>query len=93
MFQIRPHHDLVIIVHGRLVAAAGIDHGNAAVVFLLHIFIAEAELTEQFHPPHLKPDEMVRMIDDAHLIGFRIADSYASLIHSSDCFLICPARH
>ncbi len=81
MFQIGPHNDLVIIVHRRLIAAAGIGDRYAAVVVPFHIFITEAELPQQFHPPHFKPDEMISVIDDPHLIGFGIADSYASLIH------------
>jgi hypothetical protein len=81
MFQMRAHDDLVIIVHGSLVAALRIDDGNEAVVFPLHIFIAEAELAEQFDPPHFKPDEMIGVIDDAHLVGFGIADANASFIH------------
>src|SRR6266849_5302497 len=81
MFQERAHNNLVIIVYGSLVAAAGIDYGNKAVVVALHIFIAEAELAEEFHASHFKPDEMIGVIDDPHLVGFGIADANAGLIH------------
>src|SRR6202795_391071 len=88
MFQIRAHNNLVIIVYGSLVAAAGIDYGNEAVVFALHVFIAEAELAKEFHASHFKPDEMIGVIDDAHLICFGIADANASLIYDRGIFSI-----
>ena len=34
-----------------------------------------AELAQQFDPSHLKPDEMIRVIDDAHLIGFGVPNT------------------
>src|ERR1019366_1082308 len=81
MFQIRAHDDLVIIVYRSLIAAAGIDYGDKAIVFALHIFIGKAELAEEFHSPHFKPDEMIGVIDDAHLVGFGVADANASFIY------------
>ena len=81
MFQARAHDDFVIIVHGSLVAAAGIDDRDEAAVFALHIFIAEAELAQKFRPAHFKPDEMIGVIDDAHLIGLGVAHADASFIH------------
>src|SRR5713101_1657538 len=81
MFQVRAHDNLVIIVYGSLVAALGIDDGDEAVVLALHVFIAEAKLAKEFDTAHFKPDEMIGMIDDAHLVGFGIADADASFIH------------
>src|SRR5450631_58583 len=81
VFQVRAHDDLVIIVYGSLVAAAGIDYSDEAVVFALHIFIAEAELAKEFHPSHFKPDEVIGVINNAHLVGFSIADADPSFIH------------
>src|SRR5258708_6656050 len=91
MFQIRENNNLVIIVYGSLIAAAGIDHGDEAVVFALHILIAEAKLAEEFHPSHFKPYEMISVIDDPHLIGFSIADADTRLIHRRRIFY--PGRH
>src|SRR5258707_7215292 len=91
MFQIRENNNLVIIVYGSLITAAGIDHGDEADVFALHILIAEAELAEEFHPSHFKPDEMIGVIDDPHLIGFGIADADTRLIHRRRIFY--PCRH
>src|SRR5208337_1390820 len=81
MLQVRAHNDFVIIMHGSLVAALGIDYGDEAAVFTLHIFVAEAELAQEFYPSHLKPDEVIGVIDDAHLVGLGIADADASFIH------------
>src|SRR6266404_179421 len=93
LFQIRAHNDLVIIVYGSPVAAAGIDYSNEAVVFELHIFIAEAKLAKEFHASDFKPDEMIGVIDDPHLVGFGIADADASFIHRHSRGLIYFDRH
>src|SRR5450631_3877974 len=81
VFQVRAHDDLVIIVYGSPVAAAGIDYSDEAVVFALHIFIAEAELAKEFHPSHFKPNEVIGVINNAHLVGFSVADADPSFIH------------
>src|SRR6266404_6972873 len=93
MFQVRAHNNLVIIVYGSPVAAPGIDYRDETVVFALHIFIAETELAEEFHASHFKPDEMIGVIDDPHLVGFGIADADASFIHRHSRGLICFDRH
>src|ERR1700688_1202983 len=81
MFQPRPHNDLVIIMYRGLVAALRIDDRDEAIVFALHIFIAEAKLPHQFNPSNFEPDEVIGMVDDAHLVGFGIAHADASFIH------------
>src|SRR6266478_408170 len=93
MFQVRAHNNLVIIVYGSPVAAPGIDYGDETVVFAFHIFIAETELAEEFHASHFKPDEMIGVIDDPHLVGFGIADADASFIHRHSRGLIYFDRH
>src|ERR1039458_9757258 len=67
-------------MHGSLVTAAGIDDRNEAVILDFHLFIADAELTQQFDSAHFKPDEVVGMVDDAHLVGLSIANTDAGFI-------------
>src|SRR6202158_5824609 len=93
MPYVRAHYNLVIIVYGSLVAAAGIDYGNEAVVFALHIFVAEAQLAEEFHTSHFKPDEMIGVIDDAHLVGFGVADADTRFVHCRCRYLIYIDSH
>jgi hypothetical protein len=45
--------------------------------FRLQLFVIEPACTNQFDPPDFHPDEVIRMIDDSHLIGFGIADAKA----------------
>src|SRR5882724_356652 len=93
MSHVGAHDNLVIIVHGSLVTAARVDNGNEAVVLALHIFITETHLAEELHPPHFKPDEMIGVIDDTHLIGFSIAYADASFIRRRRCFPIYIDRN
>src|ERR1017187_4860746 len=87
MLQGRARDDLVMIVRGSPVAAVGIDYGDEAAVFALHILIVEAELAEEFHTSHFKPDEMIGVIEDAHLVGFGIADANAIFIHCRPIYI------
>ena len=43
--------------------------------------VIEAKLTQQFDSAHFKPDEVVGVVDDTHLVGLSIADADAGLIH------------
>src|SRR5208282_3220141 len=92
MFQVRAHDDLVIIVYGSLVAGLGIDNGDKAIVFALHFLIAEAELAHEFDTSYFKPDEMIGVIDEAHLVGFGVADAEASLVRRRPLTYICRYR-
>jgi hypothetical protein len=50
-----------------------------AIVVDFHFFVLEAELTKEFHPPNLKPNEEVGVVDDSHLIGLSVADADSGL--------------
>src|SRR4029077_4518908 len=82
VLQTRANDDLVIVQRGSLVAATGVDYRDEAVVLLLHIFVRKPKLPEEFHTTDFEPDEMVRMIDDAHLVGFGVTHANARFI---DC--------
>ena len=45
---------------------------NAAVVFL-HVVIGKAQRAQHLDAANLKPDQVVGVVDDAHLVGFGIA--------------------
>src|SRR5882672_4946612 len=76
----RAHQDFVIIEHGGLVAATRVNNGDEAIVFALHFLVGEAELAQQFDAANLEPDEMIRVIDDAHLVSLGVADADAGFI-------------
>jgi hypothetical protein len=67
--------DLVVVASRRAIAAAGIDDGKDAVVIDLKLAVGEAERAKEFDAPDLKPYQVVGIVDDAHLVGFSIADA------------------
>src|SRR5438552_15669038 len=75
----RAHDDLIVVANGCLVAATRVHDRNKATVILLHLAIRKSEVPQQFDPPDLEPDEMVRMIDDPHLVSFGIAHAQPHL--------------
>src|ERR1700733_9786133 len=79
--QMRANDDLIVIACRSLVAAARIYDGDATSIVLFHIAIGKADLPQEFHAANLEPDEMVGVIDDAHLVSFRVAHADTSLAY------------
>src|SRR5947208_408394 len=73
----RAHDDFVVISRRSLVAAASIHDRNKASIVLFHVAIGKAQLPQKFDSSHFEPNEIIRVIYNAHLIGFSIADSQA----------------
>src|SRR5437764_11457444 len=64
--------EFVVIAGRQLVTAASVGHSDVAAIALLHVFIVEAQLAHQFDTPDFKPDQEIRMIGHAHLVGFGV---------------------
>src|SRR5437588_2541318 len=79
VFQMRANDDLVIIPGRCFVPAARIHHGDVAAVFAFHLAIREPELPQQFYASNFKPDEIIRVIHHAHLVGFRVTHPHPAL--------------
>ena len=45
-------------------------------MLLLQLAVGQPQRAQQFHAAHLKPDQVVGVVHDAHLVGLGIADSY-----------------
>jgi len=69
--------DFVVVLGGREVTAIGFgdDHENA--VLLFHVAVGEALSPAPLGAGDFHPDEVVGVIDDAHLIGFGVANTEA----------------
>jgi hypothetical protein len=65
--------DLVVVAGGGLVADGGVDDGDAAVGLLLHLFVVQAKLAQKVDTADLEPDQVVGVVDHAHLVGFGVA--------------------
>src|ERR671925_1402831 len=63
-----------------MVAAVHVRHHNAAVIFLFHLFVFHAQRAHQFHAAHFKPDQKVGVIDDSHLVRFRITHAHFCIV-------------
>src|SRR5208282_4254303 len=69
----------VVIPCGRLVAAARLRHYDVAAFFALQGLVVEPTLAQEFSPAHLEPCEIVAVVDDAHLVGLRVAHAQGGL--------------
>src|SRR5579864_9137992 len=73
-YRLQPgaYNDFLIVINRRTVPALDLDHRDEKSVFALHVAIRKSHLPHQFHTAHFEPDEVVRVIHDTHLIGFRV---------------------
>ncbi len=68
----RADFQLIIVARGMMVLAVRLDHREAD-AFVLELAVAPSRMAQQVRPPDFEPDEVVGVIDDRHLIGFRVA--------------------
>src|SRR5690606_22577414 len=65
--------DLVVVPRRRVIADLGVGDGEAEPL-TLELRVAEAEPGDEVGPSDLTPDQVVRVVDDAHLVRFRVSD-------------------
>src|ERR1700677_4414642 len=74
-------NNFVVISGWSLIAAAGINHGDAVAIFLLHVAIGKTELPQQFDPADFEPHKVIGVINHAHLVRLRVSHPHAGLTH------------
>ena len=71
----RFNYDLVVVSCGGAITALRLNHRQMTVICQLHFLVIEAELTQKLNPANFEPDEIVRVIDNAHLVGLSVANA------------------
>ena len=71
----RAYRHLVIVPGALPVFAVHFNDRQLDAVFF-HRSVGPARATQPVRPANLEPDQIVRVIDDAHLVGFRVADTH-----------------
>jgi hypothetical protein len=69
--------EFIVIVCGRFVPARGLHDRYVNPVVSLHRFVVEPHSADEFDAPYFKPDKVVGVVDDAHLIGLGVAHANA----------------
>src|SRR5215467_5394065 len=83
ILQMRANHQLVVVAGWSLVPATRIDNGDVTVLLLLQLAIRETEVTQELDPADFEPDEIIRVIDHSHLVGFSVAHAQSDLGNAS----------
>src|SRR5258707_924174 len=76
----RAHAYHFVVARGGMVAAAHVGDNDVAVVFDFHALVFDAQRAHQLHATDLKPNQIIRVIDHAHLVGLRVAHAYCSVV-------------
>src|SRR2546426_539123 len=73
--QFRFHENLIIVSGRCQITAIRFRHGQIRVLFALQVPIAESAVAAEVGAAHFHPDEIIGVIDHAHLIGFGVTDT------------------
>ena len=71
-----------VVASGMVVAAVDVGDDHVGVVLGFQLLVVEAEGAHEFNAADFKPDEEVGVVDDAHLIGFGVADADGDIVMS-----------
>jgi hypothetical protein len=78
-FKLGFNDDLIVVARRREVATSGFGDRKECLFLALQIAILESTFPAVVGAPHFHPDQLVCVVHNAHLIGFRIAHSKATL--------------
>src|SRR5690242_14898518 len=73
--DVRPNNQFVVVIRGRFVAAIRLCHDEKSVVVLFHVAVRKTARPTIISAAYFEPDEIVGIINDAHLVRFGIADA------------------
>ena len=87
-----PHLELVIVLRGAAVLAVRLDH-RQRYTRMLHLPITPSQCPQQIGARHLEPHEVVRVVDDPHLVGLGVAnaDGRGRCRHRAHCGAVMSA--
>jgi hypothetical protein len=68
--------DFVVVAGRRAIAATGFVYRQDALVLGFQLAVGKAQGAQQFDAANLKPDQVVGIVDNAHLVGLGIAHSH-----------------
>src|ERR1700674_4150181 len=63
-----------------MVASADIGDDDMAIVFDFHTLVFDAQCAHQLHATHLKPNQVIRVVNHAHLVRLRVTHSYGGVV-------------
>jgi hypothetical protein len=78
--DLRLDEDLLIVTSWIKIPARNIYDGQIQPFPSLQIFVVKSSGAHKFHSSDFHPDEIVRVIYDAHLVRFRVTNAQARLV-------------
>src|SRR5258708_13537776 len=69
-----------VVARGVKIPATDFGYHDEAIIFSFHEFVFETEGTHRFDAADFKPNKVICMVDDAHLIGFAVANAHRSIL-------------
>jgi hypothetical protein len=80
----RANQKFVVVIGGRFVTAIGFGHDEKGVVLLFHVAVGESAGPAKLRSANLEPDKVISIIDNSHLVRFRVANAQERLMPLSE---------
>ncbi len=74
--------DEFIVASWMMIATMNVSDDDVGIVVEFHALVVETKGAHQFDATDFEPDEVVGVVDDAHLIGFGIANANGVVVMS-----------
>src|SRR5450631_2269553 len=75
--------EALVVARGVEIAAVSVDYDDVAIVGGFHGFVFDAEGAHELDAADFEPDEIVGVVDDAHLVGFGVAHADGGVVEFS----------
>src|SRR6266550_8895001 len=69
----RANQEFVIVISWCFITAVAFGHDEKGIVILFHVPIREAAGATKLRPANLEPDQVVGVVNNAHLVRLRVA--------------------
>lgn len=73
--NVSPNYEFIVVVRRRFVAAIRLSDNQKRIVALFHVPVGKASGPTVIRSPYFEPDQVIGIIDDAHLVRFGITDT------------------
>src|SRR6266542_2233847 len=82
--NVRANEQFVVVVGWRLVTAIAFGYNQKSVFVLFHVAIGEIARATEFSSADLKPNEVIGVINNPHLVSFGVTHAQECLVPLSE---------
>jgi len=72
----------IVVARRMQIAASNVRYDDIRVIVYFHLLVVETQRAHEFNAANLEPDQVIGVVNDAHLVGFGVADANGFIVMS-----------